>query len=69
MENDRGVQKGGYLYFRNITLVAVRRVDRMDTLPSWYVIIKHFHGILKSSLFLIPNLVHPSRSFLFLFFF
>ena len=48
MENDRGVQKGGYLYFRNITLVAVRRVDRMDTLLSWYVIIKHFHGILKS---------------------
>ena len=36
MENDAGgVQKGRYLYFRNITLVAVRRVDCMDTLSSW----------------------------------
>lgn len=28
MENDGLVQECGYLYFRNITVIAMRRIDR-----------------------------------------
>lgn len=64
MENYGWVQEGGYLYFRNNALVAMRMVDCMGALPSQYVTIKSFHGILTSSLFFIPNLAHPSSSLL-----
>lgn len=62
MENDGWVQRGGYLFFRSITFVAMRQVVSMAAPSSQYATVMSSHGMPMSFLFLIPNLVYALNS-------